>query len=111
MEVLAPLGFRSVHLAHLPAREQIEAFQTAEVVVGAYGAGLGWLLFSGRIPAVILYPNAVPNTHFLTQTSGSGQRHYFLVHDAPDEYTDFDADVPRLRTILEGELGMRPPAP
>ena len=111
MEGLGPLGFRSVHLARLPTREQIEMFQTAEVVVGTYGAGLGWLLFSGRIPVVILYPNAVPNTHFVTQAASSGQRHLFLAHDAPDEYTDFDADVPRLRTIVERQLALTPPAP
>jgi hypothetical protein len=110
MEALAPLGFRSVRLAGMSAREQVEMFRTAEIVVGTYGAGLGWLLFSGRIPVVILYPNSVPNTHFITQTSSLGQRHHFLLDDAPDEYTDFDADVPRLRTLLEQELARMAPA-
>ena len=109
MEALAPLGFRSVYLVGMSAREQIETFRTAEIVVGAYGAGLAWLLFSGPIPVVILYPNTVPNTHFITQASSLGQTHHFLVHDAPDEYTDFDADVPRLRALLEQELALKAP--
>ncbi len=104
MEAIAPLGFRSVRLAGMSARDQVETFRTAEIVAGAYGAGLGWLLFSDRIPVVVLYPNAVPNTHFITQTSSLGQRHHFLLDDAPDEYTDFDADVPRLRALLEAAV-------
>lgn len=100
MEAIAPLGFRSVRLAGMSLRDQVETFQTAEIVAGTYGAGLGWLMFSGRIPVVILYPNSVPNTHFITQTSSLGQTHHFLLDDAPDEYSDFDADVPGLRALL-----------
>jgi hypothetical protein len=106
LEALAPFGFRTVHLARLPAREQVEAFRTAALVAGAYGAGLGWITFSGRIPLVVLYPNDVPNTHFITQAASLGQRHLFLAHDAPDEYTDFDADVPRLRAVVERALAL-----
>ena len=108
LEALAPHGFRSVHLVGMPARAQVEAFRTAEIVAGAYGAGLGWILFSGEIPVVVLYPNDVPNTHFVTQAASLGQRHLFLAHDAPDEYTDFDADVPGLVAIVERELASLP---
>ena len=101
MECLAPLGFRSVRLAGLSAREQLEAFRNAEIVVGPQGAGLGWLLFSERIPAVVLYPNGIPNTFFLTQIRALRQEHVFLLHGAPDEDDDFDADVARLRAIVE----------
>ena len=101
MAALAPLGFRSVHLAGMRAKEQVETFRSAGIVAGPYGAGLAWLLFSARIPVVVLYPDRAPNTHFVTQTSCLGQRHFFLTHDAPDEYTDFDADVPALLAQVE----------
>ena len=90
-----------MRLAGLSAREQLEAFRNAEIVVGPQGAGLGWLLFSERIPAVVLYPNGIPNTFFLTQIRALRQEHVFLLHGAPDEDDDFDADVARLRAIVE----------
>jgi capsular polysaccharide biosynthesis protein len=108
MAALAPLGFRSVHLAGMPAKEQIETFRSAEIVAGPYGAGLAWLLFSARIPVVVLYPDRAPNTHFVTQTSCLGQRHLFLTHDAPDEYTDFNVDIPAL--LAQVERAMAPAA-
>jgi len=92
----------------MSTREQIETFRTASAVAGTYGAGLAWLLFSGRIPVVVLYPNKPPNTHFLTQTACLGQRHHYLVHGAPDEYSDFDADVPRIVSVVEAALAEAP---
>ena len=110
MDALAPLGFRSVRPDLLPMREQVELFRTADIVVGPHGAGLGAILFSGRIPVVVLYPNEVPTTFFFTLARGLGQKHLFLLHGAPGEEDDFDADVPRLRTLLEQELARMAPA-
>jgi hypothetical protein len=111
MEALAPMGFVSVRPEFLSMREQVELFKNAAIVVGPHGAGLGATLFSGRIPVVVLYPNEVPNTFFFTQACGLGQKHLFVLHGARDEDDDFEADVPRLKTLLERELGMRPSGP
>ena len=111
MDALTPLGFRSVRPDLMSMREQVEVCRTAGMIVGPHGAGLGAILFSGRIPVVVLYPNKVPTTFFFTLACGLGQKHLFLLHGAADEEDDFDADVPRLRTILEQELGMTLPAP
>jgi len=108
--LLARFGFKSVALEDLSFRQQAELFHGAEFVVAPNGAGLGNILFSGRIKVLVLYPDRPPNTYFLTQANALGQEHFFLTDSKPDEYCDFEIDLSALESILRNQWGIHPAA-
>jgi capsular polysaccharide biosynthesis protein len=88
----------------------VELFHSAEIVIGAHGAGLGTMFFSGDISLVVLYPTRVPPNYFHTLALGLNQRHHFLCHDQSREDDDFIADLGALERVLRNELNLQPSA-
>jgi glycosyl transferase family 61 len=105
---LARYGFKSYALEKMTFKEQVELFRRAEFVIGPNGAGLGNILFSGKIRILVLYPDKTPNTYFLTQAKSLGQEHFFLAGDKGSEHLDFHANVSELEAILKGKWGLEP---
>jgi capsular polysaccharide biosynthesis protein len=103
-ELLSGYGFRSVQLETLPFGDQVALFHCAEIVIGAHGAGLGTILFSGDIDVVALYSTANPGNYFHTLACGLGQRHHFVCHGEAHEDDWFVADLPAVQRVLENEL-------
>ncbi len=104
---LQPYGFRTVELSRLSFRQQVELFHRAEIVLGPHGAGLNTLFHSGKIPVVVLHPNQQPQNHYHTLARGLGQDYHFVLHHG-DIDSDFEVDLPALKRVLEGELGLLP---
>lgn len=105
--LIAPYGFRVVHLEDLSFREQVELFHRAEIVMGPHGAGLNTILFAGDIDVIVFYPIAHPQNYFHTQAIGLGQKHHFLTGTQTED-EDFEVDLARLKQLLENELDLRP---
>ena len=103
---LKPYGFRTVELSQISFREQVELFHRAEIVLGPHGAGLNVLFHCGKIPVVVLHPNQKPQNHYHTLARGLGQDYHFVLHHG-DIDSDFEVDLPALKRVLEGELGLR----
>jgi len=110
-ELLSAYGFRSVQLEKLPFEQQVSLFHSAEIVVGAHGAGLGTILFSGDIDVVALYSTANPGNYFHSLAVGLGQRHHFVCEDEAHEDNWFDADLAAIKSILENDLHLSPIPP
>jgi hypothetical protein len=107
LRFLAPYGFREIELENLSFTEQVRLFREAAIVLGPHGAGLGGIFFAGEIDVVALYPTRVPPNYFHTLALGLRQRHHFVCHDEKDEDDSFAVDIPALKVVLEGELGLR----
>jgi len=108
VQVLAKYGFKSYALEKMTFKEQVELFHRAEFVVGPNGAGLGNILFSGKINVLVLYPDKTPNTYFLTQAKSLGQEHFFLADNKGSEHLDFEVSIPDLEAILGSQWGLEP---
>jgi capsular polysaccharide biosynthesis protein len=108
MRLLERFGFRSVRLEELSFREMVELFHDAQIVIGAHGAGLGAIFFSGDISVIVLYPTHVPPNYFHTLAVGLGQRHHHVLHDQAREDDDFIADLDALEHVLRRELKLEP---
>ena len=107
--LLAAHGFECVELEGLSFRQQVELFHRAEIVVGAHGAGLVWMLFAGNIRLVELHPGQQPRNHYHTLARGLGQEYHFLLHNEGED-DNFTVDLKRLKELLKSELGLRPAA-
>jgi capsular polysaccharide biosynthesis protein len=103
---LQPYGFRTVELSKLSFRQQVELFHRAEIVVGPHGAGLNVLFHCGKIPVVVLHPNPRPQNHYHTLARRLGQDYHFVLHHG-DIDSDFEADIPALKRVIQGELGLK----
>lgn len=108
VQVLAKYGFKSYALEKMTFKEQVELFHRAEFVVGPNGAGLGNILFSGKISVLVLYPDKTPNTYFLTQAKSLGQEHFFLAGNKGSEHLDFEVNIHDLEAILKSEWKLEP---
>jgi hypothetical protein len=108
MQLLDKFGFRKVALEKLSFAKQVELFHQAEIVIGAHGAGVGTIFFSGDIEVVVLYPTRIPPNYFHSLALGLGQKHHFVCHDESGEDDSFDANIPALERILGDELGLKP---
>jgi hypothetical protein len=106
IDLLSTYGFKSYELEKLTFKEQVELFHQAEFVVGPNGAGLGNILFSGKISILVLYPDKTPNTYFLTQAKSLGQEHFFLADKKGSEHLDFEVNITDLESILRGKWGL-----
>jgi len=104
--LLGKYGFESVEMQDLSFQRQVELFHRAEMVVGAHGAGLCSLLFSGKIPVLVLYPTKTPQNHYHTLTKGLGQKHHFILHNGGED-DDFSVDIPQLERLLQSGLGLQ----
>ena len=108
VRVLEGYGFKTYALEKMSFKEQVELFHRAEYVVAPNGAGLGNILFSGKINVLVLYPDKTPNTYFLTQAKSLGQEHFFLTNNKGSEHLDFEVSIPDLEEILRGKWGLGP---
>jgi len=107
MRFLEKFGFRKIVVEELSFRQQVELFHRAEIVVGAHGAGINTICFSGDIDVVVLYSTQVPPNYFHTQAVGLGQKHHFVCHDEEHEDSSFAADLPALERVFREELGLK----
>jgi capsular polysaccharide biosynthesis protein len=114
MALLEGFGFRCVTLSSMSLDQQIAAFQSCEIVVGAHGAGLSNLVFCrpGTKVLELSAPRYVFGCWFdLTQKCGLD---YFLVrsvgidlqqwHGWSHQDDDFEVDLHDLRTVLRQAL-------
>jgi hypothetical protein len=108
LEMLRRYGFKSYALEDMTFRQQVELFHRAECVVAPNGAGLGNILFSGKIKLLVLYPDRPPNTYFITQANALGQQHYFLADHKRHEFADFRIDGDAIEAIIKEQWGLTP---
>lgn len=99
---LAPWGFERLDLEALPPREQLEAFASAAVVVGAHGAGLTNLVAcQAGATLVELLPGDGPYNHYFLMASLLGLRHGHLLGTRPNAASDdFTVDPDQLLALL-----------
>ncbi|MEB3333649.1 MAG: glycosyltransferase family 61 protein [Cyanobacteriota bacterium] len=102
MAQLAPLGFERLHLEALPMRQQLEAFASAEVVVGVHGAGLTNLVACRQGATLVeLLPGDGPFNHYFLMASLLGVRHGHLIGTRPDpSREDLTVDPDQLVALL-----------
>ena len=103
--LLREFGFEIVELERLGFREQVELLQEAAFVAGPHGAGLVATVFAGPLNLLVFYATRRPPNYFHTQARALGQRHLFLLGDAPGEDDDFSVPIGELRVLLARELG------
>lgn len=108
MEMLGRYGFKSYTLEDLSFRQQVELFHRAECVIAPNGAGLGNILFSGKIRILVLYPDRPPNTYFITQANALGQEHFFLADNKRNEFCDFNIDAAAIEAVVKNDWGLTP---
>lgn len=102
--LLREFGFEVIELERLSFREQLELFQQASFVAGPHGAGLVATVFSGPLTLLAFYATQCPPNYFHTQAHALGQRHLYLLGDAPGEDDHFSVNLDDLRSILKHEL-------
>lgn len=99
---LAPLGFERLDLEGMAVRDQLEAFASAAVVVGAHGAGLTNVV-ACRPGAILveLLPGEGPFHHYFLMASCLGMGHGHLIGSRPDPASDdFTVDPDQLLALL-----------
>lgn len=108
ISLLERYGFRTITPENLSFREQVELFHRAEVIVAPHGSNWGNIIFSGAVKILVLYPDAVPETHIFTVAKALGQKHFFLAGNAPHVNSDFSVDVAAVERILTLEMELTP---
>ncbi|MCE0522523.1 MAG: glycosyltransferase family 61 protein [Methylacidiphilales bacterium] len=104
--LLQPYGFKTVELEKLSFREQVELFHRADILVGPSGAAFNVLMFCGKVRAVVLHPNQVPENFFHTLAHGLGQDYHFVLHHEGND-DDFEVNLGALKRVLDEELSLR----
>ncbi|WP_066258976.1 glycosyltransferase family 61 protein [Neobacillus drentensis] len=81
-DLLKPYGFIKVELETLSVAEQARLFSTAEVIVGAHGAGLANLTFCRPDTKVIeiFTPTFITPLYWVISSFGKLDHHYFIGH-------------------------------
>lgn len=91
MNILKPLGFKTIFLESMSVAEQALLFSAADVVVAPHGAGLSNLVFCNPGTKVIEFfsPNYV-ETHYWALSNQVGLDYYYLVGEGkiPPDYSD-----------------------
>jgi hypothetical protein len=81
---LAPLGFQTVRMDGLSAREQANLFWNADIIVGLHGAALTNLIFARHGTKVIeLFPHDFHEPGMFTAATHSHLDYYHLRAEAP----------------------------
>ncbi|MFF2446616.1 glycosyltransferase family 61 protein [Neobacillus sp. NPDC058068] len=80
MDVLTQYGFSKVELENLTVQEQAQLFSTAEVIVGAHGAGLANLTFCqpGTKVLEIFAPSYITSLYWVISSLGDLKHYYFI---------------------------------
>jgi capsular polysaccharide biosynthesis protein len=110
ISLLERYGFRTITPESLSFREQVELFHRAEIIVAPHGSNWGNIIFSGAIKILVLYPDAVQETHIFTMAKALGQKHFFLAGNATDVNSDFSVVVAAVEDVLRQQMGLRPVA-
>jgi capsular polysaccharide biosynthesis protein len=84
LDVLRPLGFRSIYLEELSFRDQIDAFNDAEIIVSPHGSGLANLVFcrAGAQVIELFSPNYV-NVLYWTLSNQVQLDYSYILGSAP----------------------------
>jgi capsular polysaccharide biosynthesis protein len=79
-EILKPYGFIKVELETLSVADQAQLFSSAEVIVGAHGAGLVNLTFCkpGTKVIEIFSPTYITPLYWAISSFGNLKHHYFI---------------------------------
>lgn len=93
MRALAPLGFESFVLEHLPIERQIDIFRSARFVVAPHGAGLANLIFSRATNVLELFSSGYVVPHFYLLSKSLGHRYRYLLGDQPHHDDNFSVDI------------------
>lgn len=107
VRALADLGFQSVTLSSLTAREQAELFAGAEIVIGAHGAGLTNMLFAPPGTALIeLFPDVGAHSSCYRHLASHLSQPYAALNCSapqPDAglRSDLAVDIDRLLRVVE----------
>jgi capsular polysaccharide biosynthesis protein len=99
-------GFETILPGELSLAEQLEAFATAEAVVGPHGAGLVGLVAAEDCVVVELMPSTWVNGCYYAMTAELGLRYWYLLCESAGRRHDLDVDLRRLERTLD-EAGIR----
>lgn len=105
-EVFAELkchGFEMIKCSELTFREQVETFASAEVVVGAHGAGHANTMFSRNHVLVECFPTPRIQPAFYLLGANLGVRYRYVAGSENSRHSDFRVDVDEILHALEGE--------
>lgn len=108
--LLTARGFEIVRLRELGFRAQAELFDTAEIVVGAHGAGLANIAFcrpGARLLELLPSPAIGPHVYYSLMTAAGGEYWYLngrinnKSHDKREIHADFEVSPERLADTLD----------
>ncbi len=101
--MLEPMGFERIAPETLPFEEQIRAFASAEIIVGASGAALTNLLFCSPGATIIeMCPADVHRHLWILLARQTGLNHYFVPGSEGGLYAGFSVDVDALSRTVRG---------
>lgn len=100
-QVLKKYNFERIFPEALTFKEQVQTFNSAEVIISVHGAGLTSIIFSENLKVLELYPPNFIRTHYFMLSKALGFFYKYIIGYDVDDYLNFRVDLSKAEDILK----------
>ncbi len=101
IELLEKYSFEDIHPQDLPFKEQVELFNSAEIVIGMEGSAFANIVFGTNLKVVVIFPSNYIGTHHLLFCKALGFIFRYIIGNDSTPQFDCKVNINELEKVIK----------
>ncbi len=101
INLLKKYDFKVIHPQDLSFKEQVEIFNSAEIVIGMMGSSFSNILFGYNLKVIIFFPPSAIITHYMLFCKSLGFTYRYIIGHDQNEKHDCNIDLNKVEEIIK----------